>query len=114
MNKKAQGLPISTIALIIMVIVVLAALTIFFFSYYGKSKSGTDLFTCQQICQSAKAIYPIASTAASCTSTCPGKSATDFCANKCYNSLKCSMGDPCGSYYVSCNTTLNTCINVTT
>jgi flagellar basal body-associated protein FliL len=57
MVRKAQGLPITTVALIIIVIIVLAVVAIFFFTYFSKGTSSANIFNCQQLCGAEKAYY---------------------------------------------------------
>ena len=55
---KAQGMPMQTIALIIIVIIVLAGVAIFFFVYFGKSRnvvsSQTTYSKCKNLCMNAQ------------------------------------------------------------
>lgn len=54
-NKKAQGLPMQTIILIILVLIVLASVGIMFFGQFQTGTAGADSAQCVQLCQSAKA-----------------------------------------------------------
>ena len=53
-NKKAQGLPMTTIALLILVIIVLVGVAIFFFTGFAGGQEGIDesimLSHCQDLC----------------------------------------------------------------
>ena len=55
---KAQGMPMQTIALIIIIIIALAGVSIFFFVYFGKSKnvveSQTNYSKCKNLCMDAQ------------------------------------------------------------
>jgi flagellar basal body-associated protein FliL len=83
MNKKAQGLPITTIALIIIVIVVLAAVTIFFFSYFGKSSDSTKVLTCRQLCEGERSYYASANAWRNLTMS-------EFCKQGCSGIITCT------------------------
>ena len=65
---KAQGMPMQTIAMIIIIIIVLAGVAIFFFVYFGKSKSvvgsQTTYSNCKNLCMNAQSDIEIGTTAA--------------------------------------------------
>ena len=54
MFKKAQGLPMSTIIIIILVLFVLAGVGIFFFTQFGAGGEGASQAQCIQMCQTIK------------------------------------------------------------
>jgi len=54
---KAQGLPMSTIILFILVLLVLVGVGIFFFTQFAVGAAGTTGANCLQLCQSVNAIY---------------------------------------------------------
>jgi uncharacterized protein YxeA len=83
LNRKAQGLPITTIALIIIVLVVLAAVAIFFFMYFTKSSGSTDYFNCQQLCQAEKAYQADRGTWSNATNV----SGTSYCKQGCKTTM---------------------------
>ncbi|HDQ59994.1 MAG TPA: hypothetical protein ENN30_02260 [Candidatus Woesearchaeota archaeon] len=62
MNKKAQGLPITTIVLMVIILVTLVALALFFFSGFGRTSKQVDpgiaIAQCQSRCNRAKALAP--------------------------------------------------------
>jgi hypothetical protein len=56
-GKKAQGMPMETIVMIIVVLLVLAGVGIFFFQQFGTGTTGTNSAQCIQLCQGVNAYY---------------------------------------------------------
>ena len=54
---KAQGLPMSTIILFILVLLVLVGVGIFFFTQFATGEKGVSGANCLQLCQSVNAYY---------------------------------------------------------
>jgi hypothetical protein len=54
---KAQGLPMSTIILFILVLLVLVGVGVFFFTQFAVGEKGAAGANCLQLCQSMNAIY---------------------------------------------------------
>jgi hypothetical protein len=55
MFKKAQGLPLNTIIIIVLTLFVLAGVGIYFFGQFGTGTESTNSAQCIQLCESLKA-----------------------------------------------------------
>jgi hypothetical protein len=91
---KAQGLPMSTIILFILVLLVLVGVGIFFFTQFAVGEKGASGANCLQLCQSVNAIYASNATyygadLSLLKATAPGASYCSSC-NKIYD---CQIAD---------------------
>ena len=115
-TKKAQGLSMQTIVILVLAIVVLAATLMFFFGGFGKSGSSLNdqqaLATCQSRCTRAKAI------AAGCeSSSSSGCSVSTIGSNSNYctavtvegSDKKCNMLMTCAVTYSNGQSSTITC-----
>lgn len=53
--SKAQGLPLNTVVIIVMVILVLAGLALFFFTSFQKGEGEAERMNCDQKCEEIRA-----------------------------------------------------------
>lgn len=90
MNSKAQGLPMNTIILIILVLFVLAGVGIFFFSQFQEGDKGFDQSQCVQLCQSIRASMASDETT-TWTDIKNGPVAQSFCTGYCFNTIECKV-----------------------
>ena len=90
---KSQGLPITTIVLIVIILVTLIAVSIFFFSGFGKTSKqlspSISIAKCQSICSNAKSMA--ANMDYSSSNEASIKEKSKFCENNCSEVVSCRV-----------------------
>lgn len=76
--SKAQGFPVSTIALIVIILLTIAALSFFFFQSYWKGQESTSGMQCQQKCKEIQSAIS-ANDISTLEGLCNMKRARQFC-----------------------------------
>ena len=95
---KSQGLPITTIVLIVLGISVLAAVLIFFLGGFGQGSSSVNTFQCQQWCTTINT--QIEAGMLDPDGFRNYKVVNDYCNNKCNNTMICNIPSKSGSWEI--------------
>ena len=92
MNTRAQGLPITTVVIIVLSVAVLAIVTIFFLSGTASGQASVSTFQCQQQCQTANTLIQgkqICSTDSNVLKTIG--TLKSFCSSGCATKTACAL-----------------------
>lgn len=101
--SNAQGLPMTTIALVIVVLLTVAGLAFFFFTQFGVEESGVGAAQCQRECKSVQ--VAVQSSGANTDNKIGGLNKAEGYCKKCHdqtcnieraNGTSCDL-DPCNS-----------------
>jgi len=95
---KSQGLPITTIVLIVLGISVLAAVLIFFLGGFGQGSSSVNTFQCQQWCTTINT--QIEAGMLDRYGFSAYKVVNDYCDNKCDKVMICNIPQKSGSWSI--------------
>jgi hypothetical protein len=111
---KAQGLPISTVVLIVLGVTVLIAVIIFFLSGMGSGQSGISTFQCQQMCETINTLIQGKQICCGITDASCLKGVTSinsFCSGKCNTKITCAMPKMVGCDKYDTSTCSNPILN---